>query len=393
MLNSNKVKLNIVVFLLAIFAVSCSQEENGELQINDETIVMEAQVEESQTEEKNKNSIAKEKYIQEDVEDNFEINAQIILPKLNAYPIYPIKQKKFSEQDAAFFFNEESGDITKEVDPNNPNPDDSIGFTLNTSKGSSMKSNMGWLTYSRNAVRDNEIASIIQSYIFHDKANTNEELSFIDSKEAIRIGQEKIKLVTGEHAEVIQLVAMDSSTLSDYQEELIQDGFFIKKANINEWSEDDDIYYIQYSIIREELPLFYRSSKSNESGISMQIDAHWSFNTSVTIMIDKEGICYFDYENAFTDIQGEKEPQTIISPEEAINKVKEIYSDIILTDKHSVTKVYLEYIPVPDWEDISKIELRPYWCVQMEILSEQGDIWITAERINAVTGGNLSYGE
>ena len=49
---------------------------------------------------------------------------------------------------------------------------------------------------------------------------------------------------------------------------------------------------------------------------------------------------------------------------------------------------------IPDWTtEISKpIELRPYWCI-IKNVEEDGEQYITADRINAITGGNLSYGE
>ena len=49
----------------------------------------------------------------------------------------------------------------------------------------------------------------------------------------------------------------------------------------------------------------------------------------------------------------------------------------------------MEYVVVPDWEEQEQYKLVPYWCVQID--SPSGNS--SAERINAITGGNLSYGE
>lgn len=69
--------------------------------------------------------------------------------------------------------------------------------------------------------------------------------------------------------------------------------------------------------------------------------------------------------------------------------VKEIYVNTILNSQVTISRIWLEYVVVPDWEEKEQYKLVPYWCVQID--SPSGNS--SAERINAITGGNLSYGE
>ena len=84
----------------------------------------------------------------------------------------------------------------------------------------------------------------------------------------------------------------------------------------------------------------------------------------------------------------------ILSSEEALGILQKEDEEIISDKTGEIEGIKLEYVMIPDWTtEISKpIELRPYWCI-IKNVEEDGEQYTTADRINAITGGDLSYGE
>ena len=84
----------------------------------------------------------------------------------------------------------------------------------------------------------------------------------------------------------------------------------------------------------------------------------------------------------------------ILSSEEALGILQKEDEEIISDKTGEIEEIKLEYVMIPDWTtEISKpIELRPYWCI-IKNVEEDGEQYTTADRINAITGGDLSYGE
>lgn len=143
---------------------------------------------------------------------------------------------------------------------------------------------------------------------------------------------------------------------------------------------------MEYELTKDGLPIY---SGINEPGISMAVETFWTAETRITMMLDKDGIHYIASKGGSFDASPEAEAQTIISAEAALEAVKEIYVNTILSSQVTISRIWLEYVVVPDWEEKEQYKLVPYWCVQID--SPSGNS--SAERINAITGGNLSYGE
>jgi hypothetical protein len=218
------------------------------------------------------------------------------------------------------------------------------------------------------------------------------DLSFLSAEKAVQMGKVKIKELTGQNSEVLAAFALNREKLTELEEQYRQtqkyqeDAQRGKATTVDDWSDEDEMYYMEYELTKDGLPIF---SGINEPGISTAVETFWTAETRITMLLDKDGICCIAGRGGIFDASPETEAQTIISAEEALEAVKEIYVNTILDLPVTISGIWLEYVAVPDWEETEQYRLVPYWCVQID--SDSGSS--SAERINAITGGNLSYGE
>lgn len=83
----------------------------------------------------------------------------------------------------------------------------------------------------------------------------------------------------------------------------------------------------------------------------------------------------------------------ILSEEEALDIASKEYEDILTSETRELMNVKLEYVAVPNWtmESPQPNKMIPYWCIINIIKGDEE--YEDVIRINAINGGNLSYGE
>lgn len=374
--------------LLSVMAILLAGCSNGGGRA--EEIVRSAEdIQEEKNKEEKTGSEEEPEHIKRTLADKLQIDADIIYPPDKELAVYPVKRKIFEKDSISLFLSEDEYIITE-----NPNYENS--FTVNTSGGSGLLVSEGYFSYIKNRKRDEDVASMIEDFLLKAEIiGEAKELSFMSKKEAIALGKEKIKELSGSNAEAVRTVAMDNEDLQKLQNNLLdeagyQAGIESGKTNRIDKFSEDDVYYIQYAVKQDDIYLY---DGITEPQISLAIDAYWDFSVNVTVLVGKDGIRYFNYRNAFSEPVAETEKAGIISADDVLDKIEKVYDGIILTEPVTITKLWIEYIPVPDWENLTRIELRPYWCVQINSGGGPGEAWSSVERIHALTGGNLSYGE
>jgi len=134
--------------------------------------------------------------------------------------------------------------------------------------------------------------------------------------------------------------------------------------------------------------------QDNEPSVSMAVE-WFPGSIKAEMLITSKGIRYMKLDGALS-FDGQPTSKKIISVDEAMDKLKDKYSQVILTEPYTVTKIYLEYLTIPE-KDKKPLEamqtLRPYWCFIIQVLEDDnGQIFEKAERFNAFTGADLSYG-
>lgn len=319
------------------------------------------------------------------------IDADVVLPKEQVYSVYALTKQAFPREDLDAFFGVSEAAVAV-------HPEWVGAYSAETEEGGYFSTDpYGNFTYAKDEERDDYIVYLVESAYYNAGSCSFQkeeipDLSFLNAENAIQMGKERIKELTGQDSEVLAAYALNREILTELEEEYRQtqkyqeDAQRGKETTVDDWSDADEIYYMEYELTKDGLPIY---SGINEPGISMAVETFWTAETRITMLLDKDGIRYIVSRGGIFDASPEAEAQTIISAEAALEAVKEIYVNAILSSQITISRIWLEYVVVPDWEEKEQYKLVPYWCVQID--SPSGNS--SAERINAITGGNLSYGE
>lgn len=179
-------------------------------------------------------------------------------------------------------------------------------------------------------------------------------------------------------------VKMGKEELQDVFAQLQKNGEQIDE--ITEW-EADEYIGLEYEIVKDDIPVM--GLEEPDQGYKAEI---WAAQPAYIQMIIGDGKILYLSARGLVE-SGESEKVTVISKEEAIQIAEKENEEILSDTDWEIEEVKLEYVSIPDWsaELPQPKELVPYWCIIQKSTGEE--TYKNAVRINAVTGGDLSYGE
>lgn len=193
------------------------------------------------------------------------------------------------------------------------------------------------------------------------------------------------QLGEGESIQLNSSCCLDKEILEQLAQELEKYGE--EHMDTSKWTAEEYIG-LEYELVKDNIPVM--GVKEPTQGYYLDIAG--AAPVYIRVLLGDERILGLSIQGMFEEKKNNM--VSIISKEEAIRIAEEEEADIILKKGNISDEVKLEYVPIPDWNtgDGTPIELRTYWCIIKEI--EEGEEKYTeAVRINAITGGNLSYGE
>ena len=187
------------------------------------------------------------------------------------------------------------------------------------------------------------------------------------------------------------ITAFNSADLNNIQSNMEQDSDYkdllsAKKQQSSTIGTDTEIYCFTYGIKIDGLQVY-----ANDDPILQQTrDVLIAQPVNIEVMISNRGIeSVFvsgimdepDVCNANVDIIGEK------GITEALNKK---FGDVILTDEHKVTNIWMEYFPLLQNDSFTDIKLIPVWCLDFEVNGNGAEAGGYTIRINAITGDEIA---
>lgn len=241
-----------------------------------------------------------------------------------------------------------------------------------------------WLSDGNLSYQNSENAAAVDGIIFRMLSHESSENRKEDLQEWAAM-EEILGDVCGfEEGEAFKLVKaekFDSSTLQEMCRQYELDTEDIV------W-EDGTYTALEYEISYGGIPLMGMS----EPAQGYYMDISGADPAYARILLGDEQLLSLEIQGLFA-VQ-DYETVTIISQEEAQQIADEEMSELINGSTGSWSGMRLEYVLLPDWSDPMAVpkELVPYWCLLYEQESEDG-ISMRAVRINAITGGDLAYGE
>lgn len=326
--------------------------------------------------------------------DGLAIDADIPVQEGLALSTYQANYFRISASDAVSLL--AGGSKIKTEEPHHYDPN---GFTLVLESGAQIFHANGILTYcSETEERDSAIADLLSRY---GETHSEEEvhaLSFLSPDEAIsKAGALICGLdMIGEPA-LDAIIGLSGAEIMAWQNELMTDEDYSRWADIgktnvlDDLTSEDDAYYISFYFTYQDIPVF---DQDREPGISSASDSFSTNSMKANVLITPKGVRYFKVANTLSTQGDISEAQSIISVQEALQKLCEEQENTITFGTRLITRVWLEYIPIRAEnavEGVGPFILKPYWCFGTVDAESGGEHITDAARINAVTGDDLAY--
>lgn len=377
----------LFIFLICIsLAFGCGKEK----EVSDKTL--EKTTEETISKENNDNSAEKHtEHLSYEITDNMQIHADISAYDENV-KLYEAAAKEFSADTLSKRF---FSDVSKVKQNDNPN-----GIDLESEDGSALFVTKGYFDYFYSQDIE-DIKYLIQGTYFSELnyQNKNDEVIkklgerqvvkdiLKDIEQIYNPGQnEKIALLNGVELEAGKLLERQKLEIEKFDlQNDIDNGRYHK---VDETMIPKDCYYLIFGITKNGIPII---GAQEPYVLTADEDAIYE-NTCIQVIADTTGIKSIQVSGAYSFT--ERETAVILSPKEACNAIQKKYDMQILTSEYEISRVWLEYVFVPDVTAENTLEkgtLQPYWC--FEIIDKADAENSYADRINAVSGGDLAYGD
>lgn len=328
--------------------------------------------------------------------DGLVIDADIPTSENLAFPTYQANYFVISAEDAVSVLAEGSEIKEKDLQYFDYDPN---GFKVELDSGAEIYHDCGWLSYdSETEKQDREIADLLSRYGEKHSEEAVHELSFMTSDEAVSKAAALIGAldIIGE-PELDTIVGLTGAEIMVWQSELMTDESYSEWVDIGktivleDLTSENDAYYLSFYFTYQDIPVY---NLIREPNVSFATDSIPPYEMTASVLITPKGVRYFQLKNALGAQGEESEAQSLISAQEALQKVCEKRENSIVFGIDFITEVWLEYIPIRDAnaaEGVGPYTLKPYWCFGTGDANAGGEYITNAERINAITGDDLAY--
>lgn len=391
----------ILFFALSVLSVGCGKKAQEQ-----ELIIMEnneIKSEESNFDSKESTqSLVEEKSqsINKTFGENFSVNANIDAPEIKNANILYARYKRLDDQMLCSLFfgekectkQEKDSSLVYESDTEKLVIDDAYTmFRTNNYENIRFPIDSLHLNYEYNAT------GISMADVYKQ-----EEVDFMGKEKAIQNAEEVISSCSINEFEVSEIYAIDAHTMNEQQEIRIQDAIDMQERMgitpiqdptegymyIENIEEKNECYLMNFRIMQDKMPITQYSYSI--------LDGERILNgSSVKIAIAENGVIAFESNGIYEIERIAESVDKLISAEEAVEKFYEISNQVYSTDKLTVEKISLEYVPVAYNESYDEVKLVPSWTMMVGYnhgISEKDgteDCEKKAVCINAVTGEKI----
>lgn len=373
----------LFVFMICIFFIfGCGEEKAVPEKIPEKTM----------SAENNDDSAGNHtEHLSYEITDNMQINADVSKYDENV-KVYEVTEKEFSVDTLSRRFFSDSSKVNQNDNPN--------GIDLETEDGSTLFVTKGYFDYFFNHDIE-DIKYLIQGTYFSELNYQNKDdevIKKMGERQVVKDILEDIEQIYNpsedEKIELLNGVELDAGKLLERQKleieklDLQYDIDSGRYHKVDETMIPKDCYYLILGISKNEIPIL---GAQEPYVLTADEDAIYE-NTYMEVIADATGIKSIRVSGAHSFT--EKDTVVILPPKEACNAIQKKYDMQILTSDYEITRVWLEYVFVPDVTAENMLEkgtLQPYWC--FEIIDKTDAENSYADRINAVSGGDLAYGD
>lgn len=340
----------------------------------------------------NTHNAATPSFIDMELDKNLIIKANITNTDDKNLKISSISLKKFDEEQIKKTFLKNKK-IVENHENANPLFPEYVSKYFELSDGSYLMIELGSIRYEDIFFSDRTYDNVISGSTYFVRSDLKDiykkaMLDNINKDEAI----EKVRNAANE-AGISQLgnpevIALDFETLKSQWEDYEGKG----GEHPRKWEKDDEAYVVIF-------PVIYEGTNITNKGYINPNNQIPVIGSRILGVVNKEGLISLTFNGIYEIGETLKENVAPISLETAIEKVKNKYKDILLTDPIVISKIALEYVPTVSNTGAIKYELTPAWVFtgKQDITSKdkKGTFKTSADLtiiINAETGQELCTG-
>lgn len=322
-----------------------------------------------------------------EITGNIRVDAEVVMPKKEAYSIYTLKRVD-SNPDRLFgiFSPEGYGSYTT---------DERSSLRYLESSGKKLvvrEDSIGYSAYNidwgENPMQ--EVNTLMYYYTQNHSQAEPHDLSFMTVAEMEHFCRDILsKLGIAFEPELLKCVTLTGQEIMDFQQELFGSGGSYTQMGFTptNLTTATDTCYLEFSFAYDGLPLL----GSEEPGVASAVSMMPTPSVTATMMINADGLQKCDVYFPCT-IEAVSQPQAVLPLDEAAAVLKEKYHSEIRSETTEFSNIWLEYIPISNGDSVT---MTPYWCfaqIDRELEKTAPGYRGNADRINAITGKDLAYG-
>lgn len=333
---------------------------------------------------------ANTRHLFQQLDDNVQVDAEVILPEKEAYSTYTLKMVDCDpDRLFAIFSPEGYGSYTI---------DDRSSLCYFESSGKVLVVRNDSISYSAYNIDlgDNpmqDVNTLMYYYTQEHPQTEPHDLSFMTVAAMEQVCDDVFsQLGIAFEPKLERCVTLTGQEIMDFQNELFGGSYDPEMGRTpTGLTSATDTCYLEFSFTYDGLPLL----GLEEPGVASAVSMLPTPAATATVMINADGVqdCSVYYP---CTIASESQPQTILSLDEAVAALKNKYNLEIHTSSEVFSNVWLEYIPIAVEDSVT---LTPYWCFVTRSKWENSDgingwhpKYANAQRFNAITGKDLTYG-
>lgn len=219
-----------------------------------------------------------------------------------------------------------------------------------------------------------------EEIVSENKKDLSENISVQEAQQQLK---DYFQIQEDEELNLIQSGIYQKQELQEWERQLIEI-WGDSQDVITAW-ESNEYIALEYEIRKNGISVYGRQEPSQ----GMVGDFNVQFATYARALLGDGQLKTFEIINMY--MTDKPEEVKIMSAEEALNILKGNFEDILTDEIYTIKEIKLEYVAIPDWSSgrAEGVMWTPYWC----FIRSDRDGYFWADRINAITGGNLAYGE
>lgn len=407
MINLKKSVCVLVSVLMAFGLTACRPEEPNA------TAGVKAAVEQNTLESVSAEQLSQKTpaHISKSYGENFSVEADVHVPKVEKADILFAKLMSYDEQKAvSIFYNGKTPQKTEN------SASDAVAYSDGDSKLTFALGDLNYRTQAHayyklpnDSLRANHDVNSSNPKI--GEVYKQENLSFMPKAKALESVSAVLKELSLDVTGDVESYAVDSATLQVQQDKKIQEEVDYLKSRgktpthdkstsdptlgyetKDTFTPDDDFYWLFFTTKQNGIPVTQKdyNVQANERGMN---------GAFVEVQFSKSGIMELWCSSVYQQQSVAESPNAFLPVEKALQNAFDIENAVISSDKIKVTAIDFEYVPVPYNDNYEDVKLIPAWSLTLSdestMPSKDGkggtetSVYTRMLFINAVTGERI----